>query len=89
MFVVGGDRGQRDVGAGQRGVEDDEGDAGVLLQHQRRPVLDAVLRREADRIRLAADDLAAVGRIDELRVEAAETTTVSVSAIRLAETPQA
>lgn len=44
---------------------------------------------EADRLRLAADDLAGVGRISELRIEAAAVEAVTVAEIRLAETEAA
>jgi len=43
---------------------------------------------DAARLRLAAADLAAVGRISELRIEAAEVSAVTVSEIRLAEQPE-
>jgi valyl-tRNA synthetase len=41
---------------------------------------------DADRLRLASDDLAGVGRITELRIEAADVDSVTVSEIRLAPT---
>ena len=44
---------------------------------------------DADRLRLAADDLAGVGRIAALRIEAADVDTVTVSEIRLAPTEAA
>ncbi len=54
---------------------------------QKTPVEFAVVQAPAadvDRLRLAADDLAGVGRIAELRIEAADVGAVTVSEIRLA-----
>lgn len=59
---------------------------------QKTPVDLAVVQApaaESERLRLAAGDLAAVGRIAELRIEAADVTEVSVVEIRLAEQPDA
>ncbi|WP_449282248.1 valine--tRNA ligase [Leucobacter sp.] len=56
---------------------------------QRTPVELAVVHAPAavrDRIALAADDLAAVGRIAELRIEAADVDAVTVAEIRLEQT---
>ena len=44
---------------------------------------------EAERLRLAADDLAGVGRIAKLRIEAADVESVAVGEIRLAPTEAA
>ncbi len=55
---------------------------------QKTPVELAVVHApasDADRLRLAAADLAGVGRIEELRIEATETEAVAVAEIRLAE----
>ena len=59
---------------------------------QKTPVELAVVHApaaEAERLRLAADDLAGVGRIAELRIEAADVESVAVGEIRLAPTEAA
>ena len=59
---------------------------------QKTPVELAVVHApaaEAERLRLAADDLAGVGRIAELRIEAADVESVTVGEIRLAPTEAA
>ncbi|MFA7498628.1 MAG: valine--tRNA ligase, partial [Leucobacter sp.] len=74
------------VGAALIGVRGAKTDAKAS---QRTPVELAVVQTPAadrDRLQLAAPDLAAVGRIAELRIEAAEVDAVTVSEIRLAPT---